>query len=114
MIILFLLVAISGLAGLMVAGVFVATQWALERVFRHRVGVYFGYAELLTTMGVIAFILYKSDEVCGSGSRNCIDGGEHVAVMAFALVGSLVLIVMPLVLLSTLRFRSGQQVVQRN
>jgi hypothetical protein len=102
MIVLFL-VAISGLAGLMVAGVFVATQWALERVFRPRVGVYFGYAELLTAMAVIAFILYKSDEVCGRGSPNCTDGGEHVAVMAFALVGSLVLIVMPLVFLSTLR-----------
>jgi hypothetical protein len=103
MTILFLLVAISGLAGLMIAGVLVATQWALEKAFRHRVGVYFGYAELLAAMGVIAFILYKSDEVCGQGSLSCMDGGEHVAVMGFALVGSLVLIVMPLVLLSTLR-----------
>jgi hypothetical protein len=62
----------------MIAGVLVATQWALESVFHHRVGVYFGYAELLTAMVVIAFILYESDEICGRGSRNCMDGGEHV------------------------------------
>jgi L-cystine uptake protein TcyP (sodium:dicarboxylate symporter family) len=87
----------------MVAGVLVVIQWALERVFRHRVGVYFGYAELLTALGVIAFILYKSDEVCGRGSPSCIDGGEAFAVIPYALVGWLGLIVMPLVLVSTLR-----------
>jgi hypothetical protein len=103
MMVLFLLVAISGLAGFMVAGVLVVTQWALERMFRHRVGVHVGYAELLMVLGLIAFTLYKSDEVCGRGSSNCIDGGEFLAVFSFALVGSLVLIVMPLVLLSTLR-----------
>jgi L-cystine uptake protein TcyP (sodium:dicarboxylate symporter family) len=103
MIVLFLFVAISGLAGLMVAGVLVAIQWTLERAFRHRVGVYFGYAELLTALGVITLILYKADEVCGRGSRSCIDGGEFLAVIAFGLVGSLGLIVMPLVLVSTLR-----------
>jgi hypothetical protein len=103
MIVLVLLVVLSSLAGLMVAGVLVAIQWALERAFRHRVGVYFGYAEFLTALGVITLILYKTDEVCGRGSRSCIDGGELLAVIAFALAGSLGLIVMPLVLVSTLR-----------
>jgi hypothetical protein len=103
MIILFLIVAISGLAAFMVAGVLVAIQWSVEGMFRHRVGVYFGYAELLMTLGLIAFILYKSDEVCGRQSHNCIDGGEIVAFFAFALVVSLALIVIPLVILSTRR-----------
>jgi hypothetical protein len=104
MIVIFiLLIPILALAGLMIAGVLVVIQWALEGIFDHRVGVYFGYAELLTVLGVIAFILYKSDEVCGRGSSSCIDGGEIFAVFAFALVCSLVLIVMPLVLVSTLR-----------
>jgi L-cystine uptake protein TcyP (sodium:dicarboxylate symporter family) len=102
-VVLILSVVISGLAGLMVAGVLVVIQWVLEGIFRHHVGVYFGYAELLTALGLIAFILYKSDEICGRGSPSCIDGGEFFAGIPFVLVGLLGLIVMPLVLVSTLR-----------
>jgi hypothetical protein len=103
MIVLCLLVATSGLAGLLLAGVLVVSQWAIEGIFRHRAGVYVGYAEVLIMLGLIAFILYKSDEVCGRGSRNCIDGGEMVALFAFALVVSLILIVIPLLVLSSVR-----------
>jgi hypothetical protein len=102
-VILILFVVISGLAGLMLAGVLVVIQWALEGIFRHQVGVYFGYAELLTALGLIAFILYKSDEVCGHGPPRCIDGGELFAGIPFVLVGLLGLIVVPIVLVSTLR-----------
>jgi hypothetical protein len=98
-----LFVVISGLAGLMVAGVLVLIQWALEGIFRHHVGVYFGYTELLTALGLIAFILYKSDEVCGRVSPRCTEGGELFAGVPFVLVGLLGLIVMPIVLVSTLR-----------
>ena len=103
MIVLFLIVAISGLAGFIIAGVLVVTQWVVEGIFRHRTGVYFGCAELLMVLGLIAFILNKSEEVCGRGSRSCIDGGEFAAVFAFALVVSLGVIVMPLIVLSTVR-----------
>src|SRR3954447_22340033 len=103
MIVLFLIVMVSGLAGSMVAGVLVVAQWAVEGIFRHHAGVYFGYVELLIVLGLIAFILKKSDEVCGRRSPQCIEGGEIVAVLAFGLVVSLALIVIPLVLLSMLR-----------
>src|SRR4051812_9067109 len=100
---LLVLIAVASLIGFLIAGVLVAAQWTIEGALRCRVGVYFGYAELLIVLIVIAFAYYKIDEACGVGSRTCIDGGEFLALAGAALIGSLGLIVMPIVLLSTLR-----------
>jgi hypothetical protein len=99
---LLLIVVIADiLGGLMIAGVLAAIQWTLEGIFHHRAGVYFGYATLLTIPVLITFIFYKVDEACARGL--CIDGGEFGIFVGFALMVSLGLIVMPLVLVSTLR-----------
>ena len=85
----------------MIAGVLAVIQWTLEGILHYRVGVYFGYVTLLTAPVLIAFIFYKVDESCARGL--CIDGGEFGIFIGFALMVSLGLIVMPLVLVSTLR-----------
>jgi len=98
-----LVVAAAALLGLMIASILVAIQWVMEGMFRRRLGVYCGYAELIAVLGLIAFILHKSEEKCGVGSRTCIDGGEWFAVFTFLFAGILGLIVMPVVFVSVLR-----------
>jgi hypothetical protein len=50
---LLLLIAVAVLIGLIAAGILVAIQWSVEGIFRHRVGIYLGYAEVFAVLATI-------------------------------------------------------------
>jgi hypothetical protein len=102
------MVVIANILGaLMIAGVLAVIQWTLEGMFHHRTGVYFGYAAILAIPVLIACMFFSMDEACARGL--CTDGGEFGMVVGFALMISLSVIVMPLVLISTLRLLNSSK-----
>jgi hypothetical protein len=102
----------AALCGLATVGVLVGIQWALEWIFSRRLGFYCGCVEICLVLGLLGFSVYVLNGACDRyvvegtdqlSPNSCQGGGGVVVLFAYALVGSMGLIVLPLLVFSTWR-----------
>lgn len=112
MTVLVALAAAAAIGGLVIGGVLVGIQWPLEWIFSRRFGFYCGCLEICFVVGLSGFGLYVLNGACDRyvvpgtdqlSPNSCQGGGGLGVLIAYAVVGSLGLIVLPLLAFSTWR-----------
>jgi hypothetical protein len=102
----------AAIGSLVVVGVLAGIQWSLEWIFSRRFGFYCGCLEICFVVGLLGFGLYVLDGACDRyvvpgtdrlSPNSCQGGGGLGVLIGYAVVGSLGLIVLPLMVFSTWR-----------
>jgi hypothetical protein len=106
------LAAAAAFGGLVVGGVLAGFQWLLEWMFSRRFGFYCGCLEICLVVGLLGLGLYVLNGACDRyvvpgtdqlSPNSCQGGGGLGVLVAYAVVGSLGLVVLPLLVFSTWR-----------
>jgi H+/Cl- antiporter ClcA len=106
--VIYLLLTYAGIA-LGFALLLSASLWTVEIVFGRRIGVYLSYATILIVASFAAWVAYDFLRPCESVEVTPRHSCEW-SVLYFLLLGSLVLLTIPSLVLSTIRLRKWSHV----